>query len=750
VVRFVGVLAAVFLAAHLPSLPPTLEDLDSVNFALGVRDFDVGRHQPHPPGYPLFIAIAKPSTGVLRAAGAGAPEVYGLAVWSAIGGAVMLLAAFVFYRRLVEDDWTALIGVVLLAGTPLFWFTSLRPLSDVAGLAAAFTSLAAVMVALRWRDRWTPQATRALLFGAAAAGIAVGFRSQSALLTFPLLIVALVRPGNAPQRVRHAAAAAFALAVLAWAVPLVVASGGPAGYLTALGAQAGEDFSGVEMLWTHRTIRAAVGAALNTFVRPWHAPVLAGVVLALAAGGALVLARAKPSAVLILTLVFGPYALFHLLFHETVTVRYALPLVPAIAVLAAATLAQARPAAALLATVAVSTLLLAHAVPAAARFGRTPSPIFGALSEMTLIADRGAPPVVAAHRRVRSESRRAREWTESASGTDWLPSPRDYEWLEAVRALRESGDRDLWFLADPRRTDLALIDSEFRRTREYRWPFNRSVYVGGARPDQVDWHIYHEPGWFLERGWALTPEVAGITERDGWGPHRQSSIGWLRRRAGETVMLLGGRHLGRSGEPPVRLIAAVDNRPIQTIEVQPGFFMRFITLPDGALAGDGRFAKLTVRAEPVAADRPPRVGLEQFNFQSAGIVQAGFGEGWHEPEYDPATAQSWRWMSETAVVQLHPAGRGVTLQVRGESPLRYFDSAPLVRISAGQRVISETRPADDFTVQVSIPSDVIAAARGRVVLESSAHFVPADRGGTADRRHLALRIYSVRVRGLAP
>src|SRR5687768_11520140 len=33
-------LAAIFLIAHLAFLPPTLEDLDSMNFALGVRDFD--------------------------------------------------------------------------------------------------------------------------------------------------------------------------------------------------------------------------------------------------------------------------------------------------------------------------------------------------------------------------------------------------------------------------------------------------------------------------------------------------------------------------------------------------------------------------------------------------------------------------------------------------------------------------------------------------------------------------------------
>ena len=55
----VWALARVFLAAHLPFLAPDLEDIDSLNFALGLRHFDPTRHWPHPPGYPLLIALGK-------------------------------------------------------------------------------------------------------------------------------------------------------------------------------------------------------------------------------------------------------------------------------------------------------------------------------------------------------------------------------------------------------------------------------------------------------------------------------------------------------------------------------------------------------------------------------------------------------------------------------------------------------------------------------------------------------------------
>jgi hypothetical protein len=70
-----AILAAVFLAGHLPFLASTLEDVDSVNFALGLRDFDPGRHRPHPPGYPIYMALGKIANTTLS-------EPRALAIWA--------------------------------------------------------------------------------------------------------------------------------------------------------------------------------------------------------------------------------------------------------------------------------------------------------------------------------------------------------------------------------------------------------------------------------------------------------------------------------------------------------------------------------------------------------------------------------------------------------------------------------------------------------------------------------------------
>ena len=86
-------------------------------------------------------------------------------------------------------------------------------------------------------------------------------------------------------------------------------------------------------------------------------------------------------------------------------------------------------------------------------------------------------------------------------------------------------------------------------------------------------------------------------------------------------------------------------------------------------------------------------------------------------------------------------GRDVTLTLAGESPLRYYDGAPNLRVSVGGRVLAEFSPTADFSRQVSIPSRLLENAEADVVIESDRSFVP----GGGDQRNLALRIFTVSV-----
>jgi hypothetical protein len=159
------------------------------------------------------------------------------------------------------------------------------------------------------------------------------------------------------------------------------------------------------------------------------------------------------------------------------------------------------------------------------------------------------------------------------------------------------------------------------------------------------------------------------------------------------------------------------------------------------------YIALEVKSETVdGSGREIPVGLEQFDLQPPGTPMVGAETGWQEPEYNPLTARSWRWTTERATLWVRPIGRDVTLTLTGESPLRYFDAAPAVTVTVAGRQIARFNPSADFTQDIVLPADALASAGGRVVIESDKWFVPGQRGGPPDQRHLALRIYSYSVR----
>ena len=189
---FVCALAIFFLATHLPFITPGPGSVDATNFALGVRDFDPSDHRPHPPGYPVFIALGK----VTRSLVAFSPtdhesvnaEARALAVWGVLFGAVAVFPLFVIFRFLGLDVPSAFGATALTVMCPLFSFTAVRSLSDIPGLSAACIVQAMLFTAYRRPRSESQSAWRLLLFAAMLSGFVIGVRSQTAWLTIPVLI----------------------------------------------------------------------------------------------------------------------------------------------------------------------------------------------------------------------------------------------------------------------------------------------------------------------------------------------------------------------------------------------------------------------------------------------------------------------------------------------------------------------------------------------------------------------------------
>ncbi|MSO45850.1 MAG: hypothetical protein EXQ59_03665 [Acidobacteria bacterium] len=744
-------IAAAYLAAHLPFLAPSLEDYDSINFALGLRDFDPALHQPHPPGSPVYIALGRALlpfiSGAVPSLSRTHAEALTLAIWSVVAGVVAIVAAGYVFAAIARDNggdngdsrirqW----AIALFAVSPLFWMSGLRPMSDLPGLAAALVGQALILQGRTDRRR--------LVYGALVSGLAAGIRVQTVCLTLPLLAFALFEQRRAGiWWLTSRPVAALSAGVIAWMVPLVVDSGGVEAYLGALGSQAGEDFAWVSMLWLEPTPRRLAFTLYETFVLPWGFIPLAAVIAAAAAlGGVLMLVRQR-QALLLLLLAFAPYTLFHLLFQETITVRYALPTLPLVVWLAARGLAAAGRLMPIVATAVVAGAL-AVAVPASVAYGREPHPAFRAIADASRRAAGTPPAAIFSHHSV---------WR-SLYAEGALPAvpepPRFYEWLGPVRYWKDGGLAPVWFFADPRRTDLALIDPQARLdVVRYEWAVAGRPELGGSRPLGTDWYRIAAPGWFAEEGWSLTPETGGLARATAAGPDHRPIEAWVRRRPGPLHLLVGGRHLGEPGDPSAEFELALDAvvRDRWTLSVEARNFLRFVDVPDGIAAGDGPYARLTIRSRASGGDRRrAAVGIRQFDVQSATHMLYAFGEGWHEEEYDAATGRRWRWTSERSILRLKGTSGSVKLTIRGESPLRYFDAPPTVRITAGMREIAHFRPDADFTWTVIVPGPDVSRAGGAIAIETDPVYLPGPAEGTSDERHLGLRVYECRVDPVLP
>ena len=741
-------LAAIFLIAHLAYLPPTLEDLDSMNFALGVRDFNPANHQPHPPGYPVFIALGKLSHA-LWPSDAGA-----LAFWGAVFGALSIFPLMVLFRRIealdrlapdAERDRRAVLATLVVVTSPLFWFTALRPLSDVPGFAMALVAqacFAAAFVRRRSADHAdaaaVAQAGQLIVAGALIAGLAVGVRTQTIWLTLPLLaLVLLDRAGRGAAGALLGSAMTFSIGVLAWAIPLIIASGGLGQYRAAFAGQAAEQFTGLDIFLSNPTPRRMAIGIIATLVGPWAVAPLGWIVVAIAIAGLALLVWRAPQAAVLLLVAYVPYAVFHLIVQEAYS-RYALPIVPAVGYLLVRGMSAAGPKVTTIGCAAVVVASLFVTLPAVKAYSTYPSPAYAAVDDVQQLVSRTPNSVVGAHQRF------ARVLETREVGAKVLPSPVMRESTALAAYWHEGGNAPVWYLSDPARGDLELVDPLSRRVHaQYKWLFPRERFISGVRPDILDVvAIDSPPGWFAETGWHLTPETLNISEQQG----RFEGIAFVRNRADAALLIIGAESTEQAGGKPARVSVTIADRMIDEFDVPAGGrVFRRIPLEPGTLAGSAPFSRLAASYKG-ADGRPQKVRLTQFMVASPHSVFHIEHAGWNEVEYSDQMQRRWRWTTARAETFVNAAGRDLSMRLTGESPLRYFDMPPRLTVRAGSQVLATATPSEDFELNVKVPATALAASDGMLTIETDQSFVPHERSGSPDRRTLGLRIFEMQIR----
>jgi len=213
-----AVLAALTIVSRLPYRARILYNWDAVQFALALNEYDVVKHQPHPPGYMLYVALGRLVNHWLRDP---------TAAYVVLAVAFSGLTTFVVYyvARAVYDRPTALASGTLLAVSPLFWFYG------SVGLTYAGEALAASVVAYFSFRALRGGETDAWL-AAGYLGLAGGLRQSVLVLMFPLWF-GTTAVGVRRLRTVVIGLGVIAITALAWFVPMIWITGGLARYVEA-------------------------------------------------------------------------------------------------------------------------------------------------------------------------------------------------------------------------------------------------------------------------------------------------------------------------------------------------------------------------------------------------------------------------------------------------------------------------------------------------------------------------------------
>ena len=704
----------IVLATRLPFLPAALEDLDSVNFDLGVHDFDPYEYRPHPPGYAVFIGLAKLAHPLF------ASHATGLALLSAVMSAIAIVPVYLLARRLVGPAAAGL-AVLLVAFNPVFWMNGVRPMSDLTGFAAIITAqyllVAAVLLAATdaTRRRWLWYA------GVLMAALSVGVRLQAIVLVGPMLAIGWM----AIAGIRLGTPVVFAAGVAVWLLPTLSESGGAGRFWT-------KQVQVIAEAWPSEPLVAAFSAerawqsVADAFLLPWGHPLLGTVLVACGAAGLLLIGLGSRRHAAILFALFAPYALYHVLLQEAGMVRYAIPLLPLTAIPAAVLIDRvtrvhvaARPAAAAL-FVLVSVALTG---PSLLAYAREPSPPAMAIQHLTRLAATGTPTVVAGNHVF------ARYVGDLPASVRVLPMPSWLEWREMNRYWLAGGAGPIWFLRSPSRRSLEAIDPEARTTvGRWEWPAELRRLLSGSRPVQVELVRIERPRWFVGTGYLASGE-AGPIEQAQHEPHVIHVGGGL-----DALLVISGRSRGKG---PVT--ATVDGEVLGRWDVYGTFSLPLRVSP--AAAGDGDYVPLRLEAdqtlELIGVTAPSRTDHLLLS-----------REGLFDPEPDEF-GEIHRWMGKDASLILVPAGGRARLVLRGRIPVQYYDVPPReVRVTIDGRAPVVRRLDPDAANRFALEFDLPDAAPGRPIavgIRVSDSFSPDERLGNGDTRRLALMMYDLSV-----
>ncbi|MFP5246081.1 MAG: ArnT family glycosyltransferase, partial [Thermoanaerobaculia bacterium] len=278
-------------ATRFLAMARSLWDWDEALFLLGMRNYDVTLHHPHPPGFPVYIALGKLVRLVTDS------DFRALQTINLVAGMLVFPAMYLFARELRLRFTTSVIAAALFAFFPNVWFFGGGAFSDVPSIVLV---LFAITFLLRGAEN-----RNAYWLGTLLLALAIGIRPQNLLLgLFPGLYATR-------KRRPHEVVIALLIGVIVVGVAFggaIYATGSFDDYMTAV-EQHGDYISRIDS-WRSPDRPPMWRLADRFFIKQYQSPVLSVIASIFVIVSIVSSVRERNRSMLMNALTFAPFAIF--------------------------------------------------------------------------------------------------------------------------------------------------------------------------------------------------------------------------------------------------------------------------------------------------------------------------------------------------------------------------------------------------------------------------------------------------------